>query len=120
MATLNREDFMTDERLEMVFNIIDKVKNIILYIILNKKYTQDKTGKISFESVKKLFQECDKNVPSEFWKKLLEEFSRYENGYVIFCCFCLYNIMFNNKKLDLFNFKLFMKQSIRRASATRQ
>jgi hypothetical protein len=39
MATLNREDFMTDERLEMVFNIIDKVKNIILYIILNKKYT---------------------------------------------------------------------------------
>ena len=85
------------------------------------KLNQDQSGRISFESVKKLFQECDKNVPAEFWKKLLDEFSRYENGYVMTQIIYLYNFeyIYSFMKLDLTNFKLFMKKSIRKLSTQR-
>ena len=73
VATINKENLLTDDKLWQAFCIIDK----------------DGGGSISADEIKALFSSKDQKIDDQVWDKIIQEVDEDASGEIDFAEFCL-------------------------------
>lgn len=72
MATINREQLLSKQRLEMAFKMFDKVSNSITITRTTTMTFQDGSGTLSIDEIKDLFG-VHSGISEKVWREMLTE-----------------------------------------------
>ena len=93
ISTINRENLLSKQRLEMAFKMFDKVKKIIFFLKKSFKIQkkciiiakQDGSGSLSISELKDVFG--GEKISNEIWKDIVKEVDDNGDGEVILLIF---------------------------------
>ena len=81
IASINRENLLSKQKLETAFKMFDKV-SFYFYMKKTTKKLKDGSGSISIDEIKEIFGSYGNSISDKVWKEIIQEVDDNSDGQV--------------------------------------